>query len=101
MRQWSKPIPLARLRAREVPNRSGVYVLLRSPSDPSSVLKIGSSRSLREAYARMVEEPTTNWPVTPTGFLWFESLSESEEEIRFLAEFKRKRGEHPMYNSGF
>tara|TARA_R110000868_G_scaffold53249_8_gene167383 strand:+ start:6229 stop:6534 length:306 start_codon:yes stop_codon:yes gene_type:complete len=101
MRQWSKPIALARLRVREIPNRSGVYVLLRSENDPSSVLKIGSARSLRDVYTRVVAEPDANWPVRPAGFLYFESLSESEEEKRFLAEYKRKRGQHPMYNSGF
>ncbi|WP_417485493.1 hypothetical protein [Maricaulis salignorans] len=86
---------------RRVPNRPGVYVLLRSESDPSSVLKIASSRSLREAFSQVRLEPAANWPVRPAAFLYFESLSESEEATRFRAEYKQRRGEYPMYNSGF
>ncbi|WP_339737357.1 hypothetical protein [uncultured Maricaulis sp.] len=86
---------------RRVPNRPGVYVLLRDETDPSSVLKISSSRSLREAFSHVRLEPEANWPVRPTAFLYFESLSESEEATRFLAEYRDRRGERPMYNSGF
>ncbi|WP_339749065.1 hypothetical protein [uncultured Maricaulis sp.] len=101
MRKWSTPLPFSAMNERRVPNRPGVYVLLRSESDPSSVLKIASSRSLREAFKHVAAEPVGNWPVAPKAFLYFESLSESEEAERFRAEYKRRRGEFPMYNSGF
>lgn len=101
MRKWSTPLPFTAMNERRVPNRPGVYVLLQSEHDPSSVLKIASSRSLREAFKQVAAEPPANWPVRPTAFLYFESLSESEEATRFRAEYKRKRGQLPMYNSGF
>ena len=101
MRNWSKPLSFSAANEQRVPNRPGVYVLLRTEIDPSSVLKIASSRSLREAFKQVADEPVANWPVRPQGFLYFESLSESEEAKRFLAEFKRRRGQQPMYNSGF
>ncbi len=101
MRKWSSPLPFTAMSERRVPNRPGVYVLLRSESDPSSVLKIASSRSLREAFSQVRLEPAANWPVRPAAFLYFESLSESEEATRFRAEYKQRRGEYPMYNSGF
>ncbi len=101
MRRWSSPLPFSAMNARRVPDRPGVYVLLRSESDPSSVLKIASSRSLRDAFKHVADEPIANWPVAPKAFLYFESLSESEEATRFRAEYKRRRGQRPMYNSGF
>jgi|TARA_R110000744_G_scaffold220833_1_gene339664 hypothetical protein len=101
MRKWSSPLPFTAMSERRVPNRPGVYVLLRDETDPSSVLKISSSRSLREAFSHVRLEPEANWPVRPTAFLYFESLSESEEATRFLAEYRDRRGERPMYNSGF
>lgn len=101
MRNWSKPLPFSAMNERRVPNRPGVYVLLRLEADPSSVLKIASSRSLRDAFKQVAAEPPANWPVRPAAFLYFESLSESEEAKRFLTEYKRKRGQQPMYNSGF
>ena len=101
MRNWSTPLVFSAMNSRRVPDRPGVYVLLRAESDPSSVLKIASSRSLREAFKHVAAEPAANWPVRPQAFLYFESLSESEEANRFRAEYKRKRGEFPMYNSGF
>jgi len=101
MRQWSKPIALSRLREFEIPERSGVYVLLGSLEDPSEVLKIGSARSLRRAFIREMDEPSEFRPIEPVGFLYFESVKESQEETRFMEEFRRKRGERPMYNSGF
>tara|TARA_R110002073_G_scaffold69054_7_gene171358 strand:- start:4811 stop:5116 length:306 start_codon:yes stop_codon:yes gene_type:complete len=101
MRKWSLPLPFSAMNARRVPDRPGVYVLLRSEADPSSVLKIASSRSLREAFKHVAAEPPANWPVRPMAFLYFESLSESEEASRFRAEYKQRRGEFPMYNSGF
>lgn len=89
------------MNGRRIPDRPGVYVLLRSETDPSSVLKIASSRSLRQAFKQVADEPAANWPVRPTAFLYFESLSESQEAERFRTEYKRRRGEYPMYNSGF
>jgi len=101
MRKWSKPVALSRLREFEIPERSGVYVLLGSLEDPSAVLKIGSARSLRRAFTREMEDPPEFRPIQPVGFLYFESVKESEEASRFMEEFRRKRGERPMYNSGF
>ncbi len=101
MRNWSAPLAFSAMNSRRVPDRPGVYVLLRSQTDVSSVLKIASSRSLREAFKHVAAEPAANWPVRPEGFLYFESLSEAEEAERFRAEYKRRRGEYPMYNSGF
>jgi hypothetical protein len=101
MRRWSSPIPFSGPRQYEIPERPGVFVLLRSVKDPSTVLKIASARSLREAYLRTLNEPAGNWPVAPEGFLFFEAVTETEEATRLLAEYRRKRGERPMYNSGF
>ncbi len=101
MRKWSSPLPFTAMSERRVPDRPGVYVLLRSETDPSSVLKIASSRSLRGAFSQIRLEPEANWPVRPAAFLYFESLSESEEATRFLAEYRDRRGTRPMYNSGF
>jgi hypothetical protein len=101
MRRWSSPIPLTGLSQYEVPERPGVFVLLGSVEDPTTVLKIASARSLREAFLRTLDEPIGNWPVTPEGFLFFEAVTETEEATRFLAEYRRKRGHRPMYNSGF
>jgi hypothetical protein len=101
MRRWSSPITLSGLSQFEVPERPGVFVLLRSVKDPSTVLKIASARSLREAFLRTLDEPLENWPVTPEGFLFFEAVTETEEASRLLAEYRRRRGERPMYNSGF
>ena len=101
MRRWKGPIALSSLREFEIPEFSGVYVLLGSERDPSKVLKIGSARSLRDAFRRELEETDANRPVRPQAFTYFEAVKDDEEAERFLKDYRRHRGERPMYNSGF
>ena len=101
MRNWSEPLPISALMVYRIPDRSGVYVLLQSERDLSAVLKIASSRSLRDTFRVLTLGSAEVWSVKPQAFLYFESISETAEAARFLAEFRRKRGRYPLYNSGF
>tara|TARA_R110002072_G_scaffold272272_1_gene432406 strand:- start:416 stop:721 length:306 start_codon:yes stop_codon:yes gene_type:complete len=101
MRQWSAPIALSRFKDHEVPECSGVYVLLQSETDPACVLLIAPAKNLREAYTRELHETKENRPVPGKGFVYFRAAHAAQEADEFLGEYKNRRGERPLYNSGF
>ena len=101
MRQWSAPIALSRFKDHEVPECSGVYLLLKSETDPACVLLIAPAKNLRDAYIRELHEAKENRPVAGKGFVYFPAAHAAREAEEFLAEYKKRRRERPLYNSGF
>lgn len=101
MRLWSAPIALSRFKDQEVPECSGVYVLLKSETDPASVLLIAPAKNLRESYIRELREAYENRPVPGKGFVYFRAAQAALAADEFLSEFKNRRGERPLYNSIF
>ena len=98
MRHWHRPIPLTGIIEADLPDGPGVYVLLESESDPSSVMKIASAQSLLRAFE--LEFETHRETDSSPGFTFFETQDAASEAAAFLAEFETSRGFTPAMNAG-
>ena len=99
MLRWYKPVPLSKLRTKDVPDLPGVYVLLRDPGDLSSVLKIGPTRSLRAMFERELAIPDKGRGLHPAAMMFCETWSDAEEAQRLIFAYRRKHGRPPVMNS--
>jgi len=101
MLRWYKPVPISTMHVIDVPDTSGVYVLLRDVDDLSSVLKIGPTRSLRDMFKRELATADKGRGMHPTAMMFCETWADAEEAQRLIAAYKRKHGRAPVMNSQF
>lgn len=101
MRRWHKPIPMSRYEERNIPEHSGVYVLLEDAKDVSSIIKIAPARNLLRSFRREMMPADGYSPATPEAMMYFETVYEAEEAQKFLEEYRRVRGRRPILNSGY